>query len=138
MVEDSKGLKLSGQLALKTARGSEAWELLKLGAVTGLSIGFTTKADSIDRKTGIRTLTKVDLWECSLVTFPALDVARVQSVKSIESIKQCEELLRDSGFSRAEAVAFISRVKSLKQSDSVPDSKLEALIDALKLRNIFA
>jgi HK97 family phage prohead protease len=136
MGEDGKGLKLSGQLALKTARGSEAYEFLKIGAVSGLSIGFTTKQDTIDRKTGIRTLNKVDLWECSLVTFPANDIARVQSVKSIETIREAEDVLRDSGFSRAEAVAFIGRIKSLNQRDAETD-KLKALFVALESRNIF-
>src|SRR5690606_21906281 len=69
--EDSVGLHLKGKLALKTARGAEAYELLKMDALSGLSIGFVTREDSFDQKTGIRTLKKVDLWEVSLVTFPA-------------------------------------------------------------------
>lgn len=138
MAEDSKGLHVTGHLAMKTAKGAEAFEFLKIRAVSGLSIGFRTKAESRDTKTGGRIITEVDLFECSLVTFPANDSARVQSVKSIESIRHAEEVLRDSGFSRAEAVAFISRVKSLKQSDSVPDNKMGQLLAALTSRSIFA
>lgn len=134
--EDSVGLKVSGQLALKTSRGAEAYELLKLKAITGLSIGFITREDSYDKMTGIRTLKKLDLWEVSLVTFPANDSARVSSVKSIEeitSLKEAERRLRDSGFSRSEAVAFLSRVKSLGQSDSDGDD-LAMVAKALKAR----
>lgn len=121
MVEDHLGLKVSGQLALATVRGAEAYALLKMKAISGLSIGFNTREDSFDRVTGIRTLKKVDLWEVSLVTFPANESARVQGVKSIEqieSLRDAERHLRDSGFSRNEAVAFIARVKGLSQSDS--------------------
>lgn len=115
--EDQTGLYVEGKLALKTARGAEAYELLKMGAISGLSIGFVTRDDSYDRVTGIRTLKKVDLWEVSLVTFPANDAARVSGVKSIDtiaSLSDAESYLRDAGgLSRREATAFVSRIKSL-------------------------
>jgi HK97 family phage prohead protease len=136
MAEDSIGLKVEGQLALTTTRGAEAYELLKMKAISGLSIGFMTREDSYDRVTGIRTLKKVDLWEVSLVTFPANDAARVQGIKSIEGIddlKTAEQYLRDAGFSRREAVAFIARVKHLGQSDS--DGGMQQILDALKARD---
>lgn len=139
--EDSVGLKVAGQLALKTAKGAEAYELLKMKAISGLSIGFVTKEDSFDRVTNIRTIKSVDLWEVSLVTFPALDPARVASVKSIEGIadlKSAEQYLRDSGLSRREAVAFIARVKGLGQSDSDGDG-MQQIVEAIKRRDaVFA
>ena len=136
MVEDHIGLKVAGQLALKTARGAEAYELLKMKAISGLSIGFMTREDSYDRVTRIRTLKKVDLWECSLCTFPANDAARVQGVKTIElieSIRDAEKYLRDAGLSRTEAVAFLSRVKSLGQRDADGD-EMKRLVEALNRR----
>ncbi|BBB65903.1 primosome assembly protein PriA [Undibacterium sp. YM2] len=137
MSEDNIGLKVAGQLALKTVRGAEAYELLKMKAISGLSIGFVSREDSYDRVTGIRTLKAVDLWEVSLVTFPANDAARVQGVKSIEkieSIRDAEHYLRESGMSRAEAVAFIGRIKSFSQSDS-DASDMQQIVNALKRRN---
>lgn len=117
MEEDPVGLKVRGRLALKTARGAEAHELLRMKALSGLSIGFVTREDSYDRVTGIRTLKRVDLWEVSLVTFPANDAARVSAVKSLESIEtlaDVESYLRDvGGFSKAQAVACIGRIKHL-------------------------
>lgn len=136
MSEDAVGLKVAGQLALKTARGAEAYELLKMKAISGLSIGFVTRQDAYDRVTGIRTLKQVDLWEVSLVTFPANDSARVQGVKSIEqleNLRDAESYLRDSGMSRAQALAFIARVKSLGPSDS-GGGDMQQIVDALKSR----
>ena len=134
MEEDGIGLRVVGQLALKTQRGAEAYELLKMGAISGLSIGFMPREDSFDRATGITTLKKVDLWETSLVTFPANDSARVIDVRSVGTLKDAERILRDAGFSRSEAVAFVSRVASLKQSESEAD-ETQAIMAALKCRN---
>ncbi len=137
MTEDSIGLSVTGQIAMKTQRGAEAYELMKMGAISGLSIGFVPRQETRDKVTGITTLNAVDLWETSLVTFPANDSARVQGVKSIELIndlRSAEKFLRDSGLSRSESVAFISRVKSLAQSDSDEDD-LQLIHDALKCRN---
>lgn len=121
--EDSIGLYVEGKLALKTARGAEAYELLKMGALNGLSIGFITREDSYDKVSGIRTLKKIDLWEVSLVTFPANDASRISNVKSIEqinSLSDAEAYLRDAGgLSRREALAIVSRIKSMHgRSDS--------------------
>lgn len=134
MREDSVGLHVEGKLALKTGRGQEAHELLKMGALSGLSIGFVTREDSYDKVSGIRTLKKVDLWEVSLVTFPANDAARVSAVKTIESISSlsdAERYLRDAGgFSRAQATALLSRLKSLS-GQGEPDAALGELKQSL-------
>jgi len=137
VTEDQIGLKTEGQLALGTVRGAEAYTLLKMGALSGLSIGYQVREDSFDRVTGINTLKKVDLWEVSLVTFPANDAARVQGVKSIEAIvtlRDAEKCLRDAGLSRREAVAFIAMVKGLSQSDS-DEGDMQQIAEALKRRS---
>ena len=130
---------MEGKLALKTARGAEAYELLKMGAISGLSIGFVTRDDSYDRVTGIRTLKKVDLWEVSLVTFPANDAARVSGVKSIDtiaSLSDAESYLRDAGgLSRREATALVSRIKSLRGRGD-PD-ELGELLALANRRGVF-
>ena len=137
--EDQTGLYVEGKLALKTARGAEAYELLKMGAISGLSIGFVTRDDSYDRVTGIRTLKKVDLWEVSLVTFPANDAARVSGVKSIDtiaSLADAESYLRDAGgLSRREATALVSRIKSLRGRGDPDD--LGELLALANRRGVF-
>lgn len=79
--EDSRGLKATGQLILTTVKGRETYELLKAGALDGLSIGFRTKRESFDRKTGARNLNELELHEVSIVTFPMLPTATISRVK---------------------------------------------------------
>jgi HK97 family phage prohead protease len=138
MTEDNIGLHVEGQLALTTVRGAEAHALMKMGALTGLSIGFQTRLESYDKVSGINTLQKVDLWEVSPVTFPANDAARISGVKAIELIKDlksAEALLRESGMSRQEAVLFIARIKSLTQRESDEDVAVRGLVEAITRRN---
>jgi HK97 family phage prohead protease len=78
--ETAQGLAVKGRLILDTARGREAYALLKERALDGLSIGFRT-LKSARTKTG-RLLQEVSLEEISLVALPALGSARVISVKS--------------------------------------------------------
>jgi len=132
MSEDSNGLYLKGKLAMDTVKGKEAHALLKMGALNGLSIGFMTKQAQYDEKTEIRTLTEVEIWETSIVTFPANTKARVTHVKSadeMQTLKDAERILRDSGFSKQDALAFVSRVKTLSsRSDSDDAGELKAAL----------
>ena len=62
--EDQKGLFVKGKLALGTQKGREAYELLKIGALDGMSIGFRAdpqKQSYNENKRGVRTLKEVDL-----------------------------------------------------------------------------
>jgi HK97 family phage prohead protease len=144
MEEDAVGLKVAGKLALKTARGAEAYELMKMGAITGLSIGYRVRDDSWDRVTGVRTIKKADLHELSLVTIPMNDASRVSAVKTIEeldSLSEIERHLRDScGLSKSEATALVSRVKSvISRSDSGDrDPSSAEIADALRARGVFS
>jgi len=79
--EDRNGLLVQGRLALRTQKGMEAYELLRMGALTGLSIGYRAAGSRIDGKRKTRILTDIELFEISLVTFPANEAARVSEVK---------------------------------------------------------
>lgn len=102
--EDEKGLYLRGQLNLKVQHAREAYELIKDGSFSGMSIGFQVQEEEQDKTTGVTHLKKVDLWEVSLVTFPANEAANVERVKSAPAtIRSFEDCLRDAGFSRGDA-----------------------------------
>lgn len=137
MEEQPIGLHVKGKLLVDDVqRAKEARALMKAKAVNGLSIGFVTREDSYDRVTGIRTLKKVDLWEVSVVTFPANPAAQISSVKSaidaIQTVRDAEAFLRDAGrLSNTQAAAFISRFKSLTgQRES--DDEMGELVAAIK------
>jgi HK97 family phage prohead protease len=115
MVEDDHGLLVTGQLSLDTTRGKEAYALLKMGALNGLSIGFVATEWTTNKTSGVVTLDVIDLWEISLVTFPANSEARVDVVKSalkagtLPSLSDFESFLREAGFSKSEATAIASK-----------------------------
>jgi uncharacterized protein len=91
--EESKGLYLKGRLA-NTPLGNEAYELLKMGGLDGLSIGYGTVKSSTDPKRDVRLLQDLDLYEVSLVTFPANAKATVTGVKAaLEDIDRAAELI---------------------------------------------
>jgi phage head maturation protease len=99
-----RGLRVRGRLNLEVQRAREAHALLKQGAVNGLSIGFLTQ-EAERRQDGGRRITRAELWEVSLVTFPARREARVAEVKSVRDL---ERLLRDAGLPRAAATKAAS------------------------------
>jgi len=87
MYEDSHGLYVKGDLFIKDiAQAKEAYKLLKENVVTGLSIGYRTQESHFEQKGGARVLTRLDLLEVSLVTFPANEQARVIAVKSASNM----------------------------------------------------
>lgn len=132
--EDARGLYMEAKLALSVTRGREAYELLKIGALNGLSIGFSTVRDEWDDKKRIRRLLEADLWEVSMVTFPANDAARIENVKEQPAtVREMESRLRDAGLSHRDAKAVAPVVfKELGLRDEG-----EALVSAItKLTSI--
>jgi hypothetical protein len=119
MREDARGLHVVGELA-DTQLGREAYALLKLGALSGLSIGYSVTGDRYDRERDVRELTGIDLWETSLVTFPANTDARVAAVKDARrgGYRGLERILREAGFSRSEAKAIATAgMRELREAD---------------------
>ena len=129
MYEDQKGLFVKGRLAMGTQKGREAYELLKMGALDGMSIGFRADPDKQgynENKRGTRTLKEVDLMEISLVTFPMNERALIENVKaSQKSIREWEKILREVGsLSRTEAkIGAKALSESLSQRDAGDDNK---------------
>jgi HK97 family phage prohead protease len=91
--ETAKGLKVTGQLTTTIARGRDVLQLMRDGVLDGLSIGFRTVNSRTDRKSGIRRLMEIDLWEISVVTFPMQPEARVSQVKAFDAARADVPLL---------------------------------------------
>lgn len=111
MEEREKGLFVKGTI-LDTALGTDAYKLVKAGAVKGMSIGYSPKKYEIDQKTGVRQLKELDLFEVSLVTFPMNEKAQITRVKSdgqFMTEREFEEFLQDVGeLSQKEAKIVVS------------------------------
>jgi len=141
--EDEKGLAGKAELLIAdVAQAREAHALVKRKIVTGLSIGYWVRESSYDEKTGIRTLTKLDLVEISLVTFPANDDARVEAVKfklahgELPTEREMEKALRELGFSKTRAAGVVAHGLTelrRRESDREPQEQpgLKALTDTL-------
>jgi HK97 family phage prohead protease len=110
MAEDDHGLFVRGHLFdVDTDRAKATYAALKEGELDGLSIGYRTRKSKMDETTHIRTLTDIQLYEVSLVTFPANDPARVTGVKADDMTeRQFESFLRDAGFSITTAKTIVA------------------------------
>ncbi len=96
--EDSKGLIMKGH-TLNTSLGRDTAEEVRSGAIKSLSIGYGVKKDGAiyDRASNTRILKNLNLYETSLVTFPANEMATITSVKAaLESIDTAADLLEQS------------------------------------------
>jgi len=151
--EDQRGLHVEGKLALGVARAREVHELMKSGALDGLSIGFQTLRARTEAKAGVRRILSADLWEISVVTFPMQPGARVTAVKAAGArprsaaapgpsltIRELERrLTRDAGLTRRQARGLIARGFGAlsDRQDAAPEdlkrleTRLRALTSAL-------
>ena len=138
--EDVNGLRVQGQLAMNTQKGREVYELMKMGAIDGLSVGYRVDAKgySYDERGKKRMLREVDLMEISAVTFPMNPKARISAVKAEDrSVRDWETFLRDEGgLSRSESKVAASAVsKALDQRD-VGDEQKGVMDSIANLTNI--
>lgn len=126
MSEDDTGLHVKGRLInLDTERGKTIYGAMKDDVLDGMSIGYRAKEFSLGTKPDEprRTLKKVDLFEVSIVTFPANGKARVSAVKSAaelttDDFREIEAALRTKGLSRTDAVKAVSGLKEWLQRDA--------------------
>lgn len=135
--EDESGLYMKANLVMEVQKAQEARALAKAGVVTGLSIGYTVNEYTYNKEENVTHLTDLKLWEVSLVTFPANTEARVENVKQIladggmPSEREMEELLRQSGFSRSQSKAIISKGYRSLQREAEDNDSIQ-LIEGLK------
>lgn len=118
IVEDDKGLLVTGQLNMDVQRGREAYALLKAGDIDGLSIGYRVIKASEDETEKVMLLKELTLVEVSVVSQPANSLATVSAVKAAEledlrarlaagdrlQRREMEELMKEFfGFTNSEA-----------------------------------
>lgn len=87
--EDSIGLYVEGQILLDIQQGLEAYNLIKNKSVSGLSIGYIVKDSEYNSKDDTRIIKEIELFEISVVTFPANEYSNITYCKS----KNLEEII---------------------------------------------
>ncbi len=128
MSEDGNGLRVKGRILMQTAKGRDVYEMVKAGAIDGLSIGYRT-VKSMDRG-GRRVIMQAELWEVSFVTFPMQELARVDAVKAAAlSERELERMLtQDAGLSRSVARKLMAEgYEGIKAMRDAGDDDLTAL-----------
>lgn len=99
--ENDVGLYIIAHLLLDIQKARDVYLMLKAGVIDGLSIGYVPVKYDTDYQTGARVLKQVELWEVSLVTFPANSAAQVIDVKNrsdehemlVRAIQKANEVL---------------------------------------------
>lgn len=138
MREDANGLYMKGRISKKAAKGAEVAALVKMGAVDGLSIGYRTQEYEMDMDQGVRKLTKLDLWETSVVVFPMNDLAGIYAAKSDEiTERELERAFKNMGHSNRMAKAMASgawkaRAEVLRDVDAPDPEQVQRDVDELK------
>lgn len=118
MSEDSKGLKIKGEL-LPTTVGNDVQILMRAKAVRATSIGFSIDSqDDYEFRDGVRLLHRINLWEVSPVSMPMNPKARISAVKSFlhgkgvtlpDFKRELEAWFREQGLSKSQAISLASR-----------------------------
>lgn len=135
MREDDTGLFVKGRLLIDAdPLAKRAHGHMKAGSLSGLSIGYMLDDYDYDKEKGIWILKAIDLWEVSLVTFPANDEARISDVKSLlergetPPPSKVEKALREVGFSGTQAKAFMAKgYSAITPREAGVDEALQSL-----------
>lgn len=125
----SDGLYGVGEINMGFELGKQAAALVRQGALSGLSVGFKADRGKISEKEmdvrgtrkKVRVIPKAELFECSVVTRPALNSARI--AKSAELFRK----LADAGLRSREIEEIVARYdeKSADDHDEAPVISLE-------------
>lgn len=130
--EDDIGLKVEGRLLLTLTKGREVYEMMREKVVDAMSIGYRTRKS--DARGNIRGLLEVDLFEISTVTFPMLEEATIDAVKSVDTVllasksgdyaplkRAVEGALRDAGFP-----AWLAKAQAALAPQALGDGQRDA------------
>jgi hypothetical protein len=120
--DSEHGLIISGKLELELLEGQKAYIRLKRGLAKGLSIGYRTITEAMEK--GKRLLKEIKLYEVSIVVFPANELALVTSVKS-----EPEDSSPDQQFEKA--LSIVTEQKAGRTISAASRSKIEQAITVL-------
>ena len=139
--ETDDGLAVKGELFLETDPLRLVGRAMRAGELDGLSIGYiptVVEAKGDDQ----RVLKRIDLWEISIVTWPANQEATVTAIKAalaagkLPSKRNLEAILRDVGLSALQAKRLLaSGYDGMSQRDvgeAVSTETIHNLLEVLR------
>lgn len=110
VTQNSKGLKFDGQLVMDDPFCQRVQAHLKAKTLSQMSIGYDVlPGGSKTLNSGARELNALKLWEISVVPWgmnPKTSIDSVKSAAQVTNIREFEDLLRESGFSKSQAAAL--------------------------------
>jgi len=142
--EDSKGLHVDGEFTMDSPEGAAAYALVRhgarLGQPFGLSIGYMTRKGGARDVGNQRHLTDVQVFEVSLATIPANQLARVSSVKSAAAglaewktkAEVCRSL-RAAGMSRKQVGDWLAMMRTGEDEPEELDDEPEPFSKQLRV-----
>jgi len=135
MEENETGLYVEGELTPNHSKAMDVYASLMHGAISGLSIGYIP-VKFADNEYGGLDLMEIKLVEISIVETPAdlsAQIGRIKSsVDASSTIKEFENILRESGYSRSDATWFVEGLKRVLQGEPEQQKKDELSPDELK------
>jgi len=123
LTDSEHGLIINGKLELELPEGQKSYIRLKRGLAKGLSIGYRTITEAMEK--GKRLLKEIKLYEVSIVVFPANELALVTSVKS-ESSSDSDQ---DQEFTKA--LVVVSEQKAGRTISAASRSQIQQAITVL-------
>ena len=132
--EDARGLKFSASLVLEDPLARTARAHVKAGSVRGVSIGFDILKDGAKFVNGVRHLIGLKLFEISLVTFAANQLARVEAVKSRHELERASREWLGLSKAQARRLAHVGWPAISEIASESPDTYAEL---AESFREIF-
>lgn len=138
MEEDEKGLYVEGELTPNHSKAQDVYASLMHGAISGMSIGYLPK-NFVENEKGGYDIYEIDLKEISIVESPADLDAQINRIKAeidgFKSLKDFENILRESGYSKANALWIVQSIKklSLGEQEATTEVSPDMSTDDIKL-----
>lgn len=134
--EDYRGLYIKATINGSIQSGGDAKSLVEQGAVDGFSIGFCIKESHFNND-GKQVITKIDLWEVSIVTFPCNTEAVIDKFAKKLSIINKQEKENIMSIETIDQARFLKVEKSLENIESA-FSRPDISVDHMMIDTKFA
>jgi HK97 family phage prohead protease len=118
--EDDRGLWGRGEINLEVQQGRELMALIKNGDLSDFSIGFSVAKGGAQIDGDLRTITKANIWEGSVVDEPMNPYANITDFKSVVPYQDLPLADRDREW---DSTAAVKRVREFTDSEDEPGAK---------------